>query len=330
MSSENDKQPELQAVPQTCINLVEKTIQKEMELCRKAQQEIAVRVVNKLDAMIRSHALHTSDRILESYLRKMEDSSYSKVRWIIAKFVSKKLNKAFEDDKPDVLKLEDIGYVDHANLFTQLIHEAKNVYLTCVYHPAAWFENLKDVSREPYTCIESGRIWCESCHNKLYPPHFITFLDNPHNGERVRVFLLDPSNWNGLMNEDNYEDFLKFIGPCKEHHIETFFVNLQIATEQKGDLYGMRKKLKKPEDYNVFDNQVVITYRERTRKVNQMLKLVDEPPSIRKKGTLELRMGNISAYTDLFQTVKKRLGEGIYTDDEILNKLSNGQGGSKK
>lgn len=296
--------------------IIKKTIADELSRCQTYQESRfglfnsqQSEALNKLDAILRSHALHTRNKILEKYLRKMEDEEHSKVRWIIAKLVSEKLSDAFKEDNENILTFKNVGYAKHAELFEELVYEAENIYLTCVYHPKAWFDKLKERPTETYQSSKPDAIWYNYCNNQEYPSHFMRFLDNPRKGKRMRVFLLNKPNWDGMLEKSNLPYFLKFIGPSEENNVQTFFVNMVEAGESGGALYGYVMPFNKgddgPEDYNVFDLQAVVTYRELPEG----------------KDELELRTGNIFQYNQLFNLVIKRhdKSKGIYTFKNILD-----------
>ncbi|RCV63324.1 hypothetical protein C5S53_14330 [Methanophagales archaeon] len=203
---------------------------------KQVEEKIEMRMGNILEHA----ALYTDNKKFEDAIGLLHTAS-DKRMWIIAKFLSKKLNNDFS-----ALKIE-IDGASYSEFSGSLYMESKeSVYLTSPFTPREWIGQL-NVSDENLKGIGKGK------HIAVSIPSHLNALKHSLASTKRRLFILSPKEWEELHNKDMLNYLIKFNELNKE--IDTYFV-------QKEELE--RKKRFKIDtdtfDYAFFDEKLLLRW----------------------------------------------------------------------
>ena len=174
-------------------------------------------------------------------------------RWIIAKYISRKLDMDFPTVKGTRLKFADSDGVRISTLFANLIREArKYIYLTFPYQPKQYFSTFyRSVCNncDGTSCILGTRKMPNDVR-KRWPPAHIKAISNRKNIDVIRIVTVPWDKNNGQ------EECLKTLEKIsKSAGIDTKHFDGTSRKEVKALVEDINNKLL---DVNIFDGLVVI------------------------------------------------------------------------
>jgi len=97
----------------------------------------------RFDQIVEQSAVWTDDQSFESALGLLRNSTRVRVRWILAKFISRKLSTDFRVIHPSTLQIKDMTATEYSDLLSVLVAEARTqVLMACPLPPKQWLEEL--------------------------------------------------------------------------------------------------------------------------------------------------------------------------------------------
>lgn len=242
--------------------LLAATLGHQLRFIPEIRTKIEETLEKRMNQIIEFTALGTQNGCFEKVLDKLRDPNLGNIKWAIAKFISHKLNKDFNN----MVEIEYIPIKEYSNLLSELIVECRSsIYFTCPYYPKEWFSKL---GVDP--CTSCGSAGCSYETKKEHlPQHFQSFCDSPVK-DKKRIVNLTDNDWNAFIDGENSNDkckcfnnFLRYKEGDDDISIETdkkislVFVKQQDLKDRWGDeLSGIIE-----EDYNILDDKVVMMWK---------------------------------------------------------------------
>lgn len=228
----------------------------------KERKEFSKKTEEKLDHIIRHAAFFTENHTLERHLEPLADPSFGKAKWLVAKFISKKLSSDFKVGSV----IRAVNAIDYSSFARELIKECnRSVYLTVVFEPFQWFKNLLEDSphKDELSKILSGN------QTKIeYFPHLDELKKNKQPTKR-RLIILETSEWEAMCKGGKYgneevskvaaQNCLKeFIRLNNEAGVELRFVKLEtFPYNYKSFLNNLNLKTT---DYGIYEEKVLVRW----------------------------------------------------------------------
>ncbi len=272
------------------------------------EKKIKIPLDERLKGMISASALFTRNRGFDRWLANLGNPFYdqNEIPTIVAKAISKSLDSNFEKDK---IKISHQKFVDHTRFFQLCLEKANYIKSTIVDSPNKWMHSLIrgestfiPIDQNKVDTAEYNKLVSDfsSLHgnngfvqdqkdirqlippnkqdispNELllyYPEHYADFatMEEPEN--RKRLFLLNNSNWQEMLDNKIYIRYLML--PCL-NNIYTYFIKLDdfityfkrnhnIAKNLDINFFGTYGSIdgKRVEnwDFNIFDDKVITVY----------------------------------------------------------------------
>ncbi len=184
-------------------------------------------------------------------------------RWIIAKYISQKLNRDFPNIKGSTLTFYDEQKDRVSSFFGMLIRETKKDYLfSFPYSPKEWFSFFYNE-----TCKNCDGNMCQLgtwiLHDKInYPPAHIKTLMECNGINKMRLVTIKRAEFE---KEKLCHDRLSDLS--REAGIKTIFIEKQLTQREKKFIENINiNKV----DVNIFDD-ICIIYTEKEKKLDLML-----------------------------------------------------------
>ena len=97
----------------------------------------------RFDQMVEHSAIWTDGHHFESVLELLRNSTGGRAKWILAKFISRKLSSDFCLKYPYTLEIRDMSALEYSDLLSMLVAEARErVYMACPLPAKDWLEDL--------------------------------------------------------------------------------------------------------------------------------------------------------------------------------------------
>lgn len=265
-------------------------------------------IENRMGKIIEYFALGTGQNgKLETIINHIRNKG--KIRWLVAKFISEKLRKAFDCDEHTII-ISSQTIEEFQDILDEIITDCeKNIYWTCPFTPKTWVDN---VLRTKYS---KDKLFKDLNLDDL--PLLRSFSSSPV--EKFRIVNLDETDFNyisgkNLISNDRdilFEELSYFIklNELKISHCKLLFIDLSKKTEQ------FRKNLLK-KDFGIYDEEVIISFEK-------------DPNEQGDKGDIKLILGcqNISQVLNELSLINKGTDRsGIYNYIDLLREFKSNTG----
>jgi hypothetical protein len=274
-------------------------------------------VDNKLERIVEHIAIGTSEGRFESVLLRLRDNNLGNLRWALAKFVSHRLYRSFEEKDKEIV-IEKVRVAEYSQLLAELISECRHsIYLTCPYTPCKWFEMLDFDRCKDCTAPETCRgVTFTITDIKERARHLIDFF-NSTVGEKIRVLNVDDNQYKFFENPRNAPFIESFITYRDENQLIR-----NLITDHRILMKVVRQNSLNPhsdptlvdkvnDDFNILDGKLVLMW--------------DAYPQDRLTGECKLILDPslVGQYMKVFENNKHR-------DDRDLDKMLERLKGQKK
>ena len=218
---------------------------------RKREGEDLVKQMGKhIDSRMKDIMRHAciceENNNFEKVLQSLHTTSDRKM-WIVAKFISKKLNCDFAS-----LEIE-IDAKSYSDFVSNLYPECRDsIYLTCPFTPKEWFKQLYTSKEKRYNIEKIGV--------GDLPPHTRELLNSPVKNKKIHV-ILNPTDWEDMCKDENLPYLKKFLEVNKGLQLR-----FTLESELKEKL-GIELRIKEL-DYMIFDEELMLIW-EKPKKPNQ-------------------------------------------------------------
>jgi hypothetical protein len=268
-------------------------------LVRAAIKQSIEPIIDRLVSVIEYHALFTRDRKLEGILYQLRDHSIGNVRWLIAKFISEKLNSDFRD-----IRIQSVYIQAYSELARRLIPECeKTIYLTLPFTPAKWVKEFFKGDR--LDRLLRG----DDMKSEDLPRHTQAILESKAQVKRRLIILEDgstpraagssgsagSSEWAQLLDPANSAYFEAFTRLHEKNKVDTRYVELSVLSN-----YFRQLKIDfRRTDVSVFDDITMISWTPTAGPDSPGDLVLDVGPS--QDLTELVRMFDFQSYPDLYK-----------------------------
>jgi len=222
----------------------------------------------RMSQIIEFAALGTENGYFEEHLKKLRKNDLGNLRWVVAKFISYKLNKDFSNFKQ--IEIPNVSALDYSKLLASLIKEcSQSIYFTCPYTPTEWFVKLeidpcKDECKNKEFCADKccpySKQWCtkHGIKKEHLPEHIKAFLGSPV-PDKKRVINIPRNKLQKICrNSECLKNFLNCEENSKPKNIEQDY-KIKVRFVAQEDLSFIDQKYRQG-DYNILDKQLVIKW----------------------------------------------------------------------
>jgi hypothetical protein len=212
--------------------------------------QMDVKIDTRVGTILEYSALHSKK--LEETLVKLRNTS-EKRKWIIAKFISRKLSDDFSSLK---IEIDGDSYSDFSrNLYSEC---ERSIHVTSPFAPEDWFLAL---NLDKNGTLQEIRDGVDVSRDRILSlaPHLKAFMDSPAEIKK-RLVILSDADWkvlNNKENKDNLNCLKKFLDVEGGGDIETRFIaNTNLL---KGRLLAKGIDFEKF-DYAIFDGELLLKW----------------------------------------------------------------------
>lgn len=190
--------------------------------------------MEKVDNILK-HAAVYGGKDFETIIGTM--NSKHNLRWIVARFISEKIQKHFKDNVYNGIEIPDFNVGEYKNFLQKILNECSDRILwTCPYLPLDWFKSaLEDNSIESFEDVKN-----KETENIDYQV-FVNIFNMVKIKSKYRIVNLNKDDYAAISSQkNNPSDLLKhFIEVNKSENVKFYFFNL----EALGIKYGIDKEI---------------------------------------------------------------------------------------
>lgn len=236
----------------------------------KIEEKITDTLSARMGQIIQFAALGTSNGNWEKHLEKLKDGDLGNLKWAVAKFISFKLGRHFND--VNRIEIDNVTAEEYTGLLADLTKECtESICFTCPYTPSEWLkiaikdpckDNCPDANECDYKIMEGHlaehmRVFCLA---KVKEKKRVINIDGTALGQIKKDRCLDNFTSYYLGDRGKKKE-IKLEGHC---NIETRFVAQESLESTCGDL--------KDKDYNVLDRKLVMKWNSNNSDSNSNFK----------------------------------------------------------
>jgi hypothetical protein len=272
-----------------------------LHFARSWEEAVSNSINKRMEKIIEFSTLGTDSKNFEISLNKLREEGIGKVRWIISKFISSKLDKDF--DNREIVKIENISVGEYSDLLEDLIGECENsIYMTCPWSPKSWFDELN---------IE--KVNTKNIKLEHFPKHFRSFLNSTV--DKKRVVNLSNEQWDELIKKENKIYFNNFIKKANKY---------KLKFAKMGEIKNTHPETKEG-DYNVLDDKVVIKWQKYKQSLETCsnARCIIYPRCDKSKcivGVCTLILTELKVYKSIFENMDDK---AIFKDAKEIKQILN-------
>jgi len=248
---------------------------KDIRKREKERKEFLKRVEENIDKRMENicqyTALYTKNGSFEGIIKPLSNEYFGKVKWVISKFISKKISAEFGyPESINEIVLKDVNSQEYSEFTMDLFPESEScIFLTSPFTPEEWFKILLDSINS--NLVKNG----QQLPYENFPPHIKSLLAS--SVERKRILILKDDQWESSFkatpeNRHFLDEFCRING--KE--IELRFVKQSKLKEEFPQLNYYEFDTT---DIAIYDRKILLEWKKKTAKIGDLhLKF---PPSER-------------------------------------------------
>jgi len=217
----------------------------------------------RMNQIIEFIALGTRNGYFEKHLGRVKEQDLGALRWVIAKYISYKLNKDF--NSLGQIEISNVSATEYSHLLGDLIEEcSESIYYTCPFTPTEWFVELKFAPcMNQSSCKDTQHHPDPNCPYrsvmKDHLPIHIKALCSSRAKDRKRVINIPRNKLEALKNDKCLHNFLNYQENKKERNLEKHD-KIKIRFVAQEDLASSIETEYKEGDYNVLDEKIVMKW----------------------------------------------------------------------
>jgi len=228
----------------------------------KFLERVDTNIDKRMEKVSQYVALHTKNGSFEGITRPLGDPSFGKVKWVIAKFISRKISEDF--GPPGAINeviMKDINAQEYSKFTKDLYPESESsIFLTSIFTPKEWFRAL--LSDEEYNLVREGG----TLPREDFPFHMQALLDCPV--ERKRLLILVDEKWDECFSDSSEaKKLLKEFKRINGTEIELRFVKESIL---KKKIPQLRIFPFQTTDIAIYDRKVLVEWKRKDGEIGDM------------------------------------------------------------
>ena len=202
-------------------------------------------------------ALFTENGTFERVLGKLRNPEWGKVTWVVADYISKKLEKHFPDD--DNLELLGVGPVVYSEWVSQWLSNCEqSAWFIIPFTPVRWFDALLNSHRDVFERIKRG-----TQVGLQYIPKHVLALRNCPARDKKRIVIVTSEEWETMFSHDNIP-YLKEFMRINNQNADLYFIISCMARRQLSIDIIM-------EDYIILDGHVLLNWKPGEQRLELVL-----------------------------------------------------------
>ena len=239
---------------------------KDIRRRKKERNEFLKRVDENIDKRMENICQHTAfytkNGLFEGIIRPLSNEHFGKVKWVISKFVSKKISTEFSyPEASNEIVLKNINSQEYSEFTMDLYPESENcIFLTSPFTPEEWFKILLDKSN--FIMVKNG----EPLPYEDFPPHMKSLLAS--SVDRKRLVIVADDKWEASFrsspeNRNLLNEFCRING--KE--IQLRFIK---ESELKKEIPQLKDYAFATTDIAIYDRKVLLVWKKNTEKIGDL------------------------------------------------------------
>ncbi len=239
---------------------------KDIRKRKKERTEFLKRVDENIDKRMENicqyTALYTKNGSFEGIIEPLSNEHFGKVKWVISKFISKKIGAEF--GYPECINeivLKDFNSQEYSEFTMGLYPESENcIFLTSPFTPEEWFKIL--LNKVDFNQVKNGK----QLPYEKFPPHIKSLLQS--SAERKRLVILKDRQWKiSFKNTPENRRFLDEFCRINGKKIELRFVK---QSKLKKEIPQLNDYQFNTTDIAIYDRKVLLEWKKKTAKIGDL------------------------------------------------------------